>query len=145
MLPQDPLIAVVGAGAIGSMLGAHLAAAGHRVLMVDVLRPLLEAIEHDEIEVVGCAEIQARAAGTCDGIPALAAHDPQLVIVCLKAPLLAIGVPQLAAACGPDTVVVSFQNGLDTELALAEGFGRARTLRAVVNFAGGMKVMRVRL
>ncbi len=138
VIPDKPVIGVVGGGAIGTMLSAYLGAAGHRVVVSDVLEHVLEAIERDGVAVDGVGEARSRVAQTCRGVAAMAEHRPDLVFVCVKAPVLAVIGEELAQVCGPETVVVSFQNGLDTELEIAKAVGSARTLRTVVNFAGGL-------
>ena len=46
-------IAIMGAGAMGSLFGAHLAEAGHDVLLVDVAGPVVAAIAADGVRVAG--------------------------------------------------------------------------------------------
>ena len=44
-------LAIIGAGAMGGVFGAHLAEAGQEVTLVDVARPVVEAIEADGLRV----------------------------------------------------------------------------------------------
>ena len=90
VIPDKPVIGVVGGGAIGTMLSAYLGAAGHRVVVSDVLEHVLEAIERDGVAVDGVGEARSRVAQTCRGVAAMAEHRPDLVFVCVKAPVLAV-------------------------------------------------------
>jgi 2-dehydropantoate 2-reductase len=104
-------IAVVGAGAIGGLVGARLALAGEEVSFI-VRGANLEAIrangfrliEHDGVERV------ARQVVATDRYDRLGPQD--LVILALKAhqvEAVAADVPKLF---GPETVVVTMQNGI---------------------------------
>ena len=95
-------IAVAGAGAIGTWLGAALSRAGHDVALLARGRHL-EAMRAGGVRVRGAEEYDAR--------PALAAGGPvDVVFLTVKAHDQA-GV-DLAPLLGPDTVVVAAQNGI---------------------------------
>jgi 2-dehydropantoate 2-reductase len=133
-----------GTGAIGAYIGGSLALAGHNVVFVD--RPevaaslrqcgiLLEAPESDQQQtrrienpqVVGSAA-EAFKTGPYDaGILAVKSFDTPSVIDSLR--LLAAGVPP----------VVSFQNGVENEPALAALLGAERVIPGTVTTAIGRK------
>jgi 2-dehydropantoate 2-reductase len=95
-------IAVAGAGAIGTWLGAALARSGHDVALL-ARGAHLEAVREAGVRVRGSEEYEVR--------PALAADGPvDVVILAVKAHDLA-GV-RIAELLGPDTVVVAAQNGI---------------------------------
>jgi 2-dehydropantoate 2-reductase len=52
---------VVGAGAIGGTIGAHLVRAGHDVLFVDTVAEHVEAIQRDGLAIEGRAPFTVRA------------------------------------------------------------------------------------
>ncbi|MBS0373736.1 MAG: 2-dehydropantoate 2-reductase [Proteobacteria bacterium] len=104
-------ITIVGAGAIGGYVGAKLALAGERVTFI-ARGANLEAIRHRGITLVtsdggqlGTREVQA----TSD----YAAPGPQdVVIVAVKANQLESVASEVPKLFGPDTSVVTMQNGI---------------------------------
>jgi len=75
-------IAVVGAGAMGSIFGARFAEAGHTAVLVDVATPLVEKINADGVTVVRDGdETVTRVPATSD--PA-AVGEVDLVVFCVK-------------------------------------------------------------
>jgi 2-dehydropantoate 2-reductase len=102
-------IAVVGAGAMGSIFGARFHQAGHDTVLVDVAQPLVDTINADGVTVVrGDDETVTRVPATTDP----ASVGPVDVVVfftkCYHTPSAAEGARPLV---GPDTVVASLQNG----------------------------------
>lgn len=61
-----------------------------------------------------------------------------VIILAVKTYILPRLVPDLLQLYNPETCIVSYQNGLDTEEAVAEAVGRAHVLRTVINYAGGV-------
>jgi len=60
-------VAIVGAGAMGSIFGARLHEAGHDTVLVDVAAPLVERIADEGVAVVhGDEETIARVPATTD-------------------------------------------------------------------------------
>jgi 2-dehydropantoate 2-reductase len=118
-------IAVVGAGAVGGYYGARLARSGERVTLVargahlrairerglqiwSPLGDLLVRVEADsEPERVGPVDLVILAVKTYS--------NPQLL-------------PLLPALCGPETVVLTLQNGVDSAAEVAAAVGEARVL-----------------
>ena len=102
--------AVVGAGAIGGLLAAALARAGHQVSMLARGRTLA-AIRQDGIRIVA----DDASAGTVrvrvdDDAAALGAQD--FVVIALKAQALPGMVASLQPMVGPETLIVTAMNGL---------------------------------
>lgn len=130
-------IGVIGAGAVGGLLSAHLAKAGEEVFVVDV-DPKLRARAMDKgLSVSGpAAEL---AAGAFTVAPAAVLGDiseaPALdaVFVCVKTSFQEAVASSLKKTWRPGTILISFQNGIDPEEMLAEVAGRDHTLRAVLN------------
>ena len=102
-------IAVVGLGAVGGLIAARLAAAGHEVaaltrgatLAAVRERGLRLAMGGQETAVPIRAEADARALGT-----------QELVIVALKGPALADAGASIQPLLGPDTIVMPAMNGV---------------------------------
>lgn len=102
-------IAVVGAGAMGSILGARFARGGHDTVLVDVVAPLVETINADGVTVVrGEEETTTRVPATTD--PA-SIGPVDLVVFFTKCYHTAAAAESARPLVGPDTVVASLQNG----------------------------------
>jgi 2-dehydropantoate 2-reductase len=104
-------IAVVGAGAIGGMVGARLALAGEDVTFM-VRGANLDAISRDGFKLVehDGSEHVAKNVKASNDYAAAGAQD--VVILAMKAhqvQAVALDVPRLF---GPDTVVITMQNGI---------------------------------
>jgi len=136
-MAREPKIAVIGAGPVGGILGAHLAHAGHYVVLCDVQKPHLDAIKEEGLTITGFLEMTAKCNRVAYSIPELS-HFPALdtFVVATKACILPRIVPMLKEIAQQGTRIISCQNGLDNEEYLAEAFGPDRVSRIVVNFAG---------
>jgi 2-dehydropantoate 2-reductase len=125
-------LTIVGAGAIGGILGAHLSRAGHRVQLVDRDRAHVEAIRAGGLEVGGHAELVARVPAC---LPEELAGPVGTLILAVKTLHTEEALVPLAGRLAPDGWVVSMQNGLE-EGRIAALVGRARTAVAGLTFGG---------
>jgi 2-dehydropantoate 2-reductase len=135
ILPEKPRIAIVGAGALGCYYGARLARAGNDVHFL--VRSGRAAIMARGIRVKTPTErfqlkkVQTHASsediGVCD-----------LVIVSVKATANDALKKLLPPLVGPNTLVLTLQNGLGVEEPVAEVVGGERVLGAIC-FAGVMR------
>src|SRR2546425_5673454 len=100
---------VVGAGAIGAFVGAMLARSGEDVTLI-ARGPHLRALQEHGVRVRGSlGNFDARVSATDD--PATV-DAVDVVLLTLKAHSLTAIVPRLAPLIGPETCVVSAQNGI---------------------------------
>jgi len=122
-------IAVMGAGAVGGYFGARLAAAGHEVAFI-ARGKHFEAMRRDGLKVKstqGDLHIQS-----------LFASDPEeigpvdLILFCVKSYDTQEAAAKLTPLVGPETIVLSLQNGVDNPEKIARLWGRNRTLAGVV-------------
>ncbi|MEI7969708.1 MAG: 2-dehydropantoate 2-reductase [Betaproteobacteria bacterium] len=127
-------IAVVGCGAMGSVYAALFAAAGHEVWAIDTWGEHVQAMREHGLRLEGAsgdrtvrlhAATDAAQTGPCD-----------LVIIATKAMHVADAARAAAAAVGPDTVVLSIQNGLGGPDTAAQVLGGDRVLVGVVGGFG---------
>jgi 2-dehydropantoate 2-reductase len=127
-------IAVVGCGAMGSVYAGLLASAGHEVWAVDSWREHVEAIRAEGLRVEGAsgdrtvkvnATTNAADAGPCD-----------LVIVATKFRDVDTAARAAQPIVGPQTVVLSIQNGLGGPDITARALGRERVMVGVVGGFG---------
>jgi len=104
-------VAVIGAGAIGSLVGARLALAGEKVTFI-VRGANLDAIRSRGIKLIapdGSEQVASDVVATND----YAAAGPQdLVVLAMKAHQLEAIVADLPALIAPETVIVPMQNGI---------------------------------
>lgn len=120
-------IAILGAGAMGSVFGGHLALAGHDVTLVDIRRDHMEAVARDGLDMRtpdGKSTI-VRLAATSD--PATLG-PVELVIVLAKGFATADAARSIVHAVGPDTWIATVQNGLGNDRRLADVFGPERVV-----------------
>ncbi len=103
-------ICVVGAGAIGGLMAAKFALAGHNVTVIDQGKHL-EAIQQNGLKLIweDGSELVAkvRATDTTENV------GPQdLVVLALKAHFLELVARDIDNLMGPDTMIVPVQNGI---------------------------------
>lgn len=125
-------IAVVGAGAMGSVYAGLLAKAGNEVWAVDVWREHVEAILANGLRVEGAsgdntialnATTDAAEVGPCD-----------LVVIATKARHVGDAAAAVAPLLGNDTTVLTIQNGLGSGEAVSAVLGADRV---AIGVAGG--------
>lgn len=123
----------MGAGGVGGYFGACFARAGHEVIFV------ARGAHRDAMAGRGLTVLSERGdfrldrpfvtddpaeAGVCDG-----------VLVCTKLRDLAAAAEAIRPAVGPDSWVMSLQNGVDKERVLAESLGPAPVIGGVAQIA----------
>ncbi|GIK85905.1 MAG: 2-dehydropantoate 2-reductase [Betaproteobacteria bacterium] len=128
-------IAFLGAGALGSAIGGSLAEGGADVVLVDAWRDHVDAINRDGLtlrEGGSDRKVRVRAAASADGLGTV-----DLVVVLVKSYDTRAAIEQGRRLVGPDTVVMSLQNGLGHEDVLADVVGRERVI-AGKTYKGGV-------
>jgi 2-dehydropantoate 2-reductase len=132
-------IGIIGAGAIGSVVGGLLTKAGRDVTLIDQWPEHVEAMKRDGLRLSGtCGEHRIP-------VKALHIHEAQLVEEPFDAVFVAVKSydTEWATALGcqylrtPNGVVVDFQNGINDERVAAVA-GRERTLGCVITIGAGM-------
>lgn len=125
--------AVIGAGPVGGIVAAFLSRGGHEVTLCDIMTAPLESAANPGIIVEGTDTLQARVARTTTRVDDLIADPPDVIIVAVKATALSLLASALEGFVAEGRYVVSWQNGVDTELVLAQHLGARSVMRAVVN------------
>jgi 2-dehydropantoate 2-reductase len=132
-------IAIVGAGAIGSVVGGMLTKARRDVTLIDQWPEHVEAMRRQGLRLSGtCGDHVIR-------VKAIHMHELQSVTQPFDAAFVAVKsydtewatalvLPYLAL---PDGVVVDFQNGINDER-VAAAAGRVRTLGCVITIGAGL-------
>jgi 2-dehydropantoate 2-reductase len=127
-------IAIVGTGAMGSVYAALFASAGHEVWAIDRWREHVDAMRKNGLRVEGAsgdrtvklnATTNPRDAGPCD-----------LVVLATKAMHVSQAAQALEPLLGPQTPVLSIQNGLGGPDTAASILGKERVMVGVVGGFG---------
>jgi len=125
------LVAVVGAGAVGSFYGAMLARAGHRVTLI--ARPAhVQAIGRDGLQLEMGGAVEAVRLGASDSLAA--ARGADLVLFCVKSTDTEAVARELAPHLDAGAVVMSLQNGVENAPTIARSV-RAPVVPTVVYVA----------
>ncbi|WP_425405539.1 ketopantoate reductase family protein [Hwanghaeella sp.] len=128
---NDDTILIWGAGAIGGILGAYWARAGHPVLMVDIDVDHVAACNQTGLHIEGPVEefTQSVPAAT----PGQVTGKYRRVILAVKAQATEAAMKMLLPHLAEDGFVLSAQNGLNEHL-IADLAGPERTMGAFVNY-----------
>ena len=127
-------IAVVGAGAMGSIFGARFHQAGHETVLVDVVQPLVDTINAEGVTVVrGDDETVTRVPATTD--PA-AVGPVDIVVFFTKCYHTSLAAESARPLVGPDTAVASLQNGWGNGDVLAAAYPPGQVVLGVTYNSG---------
>lgn len=130
-------VVFIGAGAVGGFYAAMLSRAGVKASVVARGRHL-EAIRRDGIR------IESQTVGSFSA-PVNAESDPaqigqaDLVVLAVKTYSNAGALPLIAPMLGPDSVVLTLQNGVDSAEEVASAAGRPRTIAGATYIATGIE------
>ena len=121
-------VAVLGAGAMGSLFGGLLAEGGMKVTLIDPWQEHIHAINEDGLKMVGFGGDRYIPIGATT--KASDVTDADIVFVQCKANFNAAAAASVQHLFenASDTVAISFQNGLGNEEQLAEFFGEENVL-----------------
>jgi 2-dehydropantoate 2-reductase len=123
-------IAILGAGAMGSAIGALLHKANNPVTLVDVSRPTIEAVQSRGL-------IIQNKAGEREAVPIAITDQParigpvDLLLVFVKCYHTEAAVKSALPIIGPDTLVLSLQNGWGNGPRIANLAGKDRVVLGV--------------
>lgn len=126
--------AVIGAGPVGCIVAAYLARGGYDVTLCDVVPALVDVARNPGIFIDGAEKFHQAVPKTLTRIDDLANDLPDVIILTVKATALPLLASAIQGFHRDGMAVVSWQNGIDTELVLAESLGRKDVFRAVVNY-----------
>ncbi|MBB3641772.1 ketopantoate reductase family protein [Variovorax atrisoli] len=125
----------LGAGALGCAIGGTLAAAGSDVTLIDPYQAHVDAINRDGLRMkVGDSERVVRVRAALD---AAKLEAPDLLIVLVKSFHTRAAIEGARNIVGPDTAVMSLQNGMGHEEILSEVVGAGHVL-AGKTYVGGV-------
>jgi 2-dehydropantoate 2-reductase len=134
-------VTIVGAGAIGGLAGAYMTRAGADVLLVDRWQEHVDAMNAHGLFIDGIrGELTVPVRATT---PDRLTQPLEAVLVATKSQHTADAVRQLLPLFGPDTFVVSFQNGFNEPviaalLEEAQLGGMRRVIGSIPNYGGAL-------
>jgi 2-dehydropantoate 2-reductase len=130
-------IAVLGAGAMGSLFGGKLAQGGHEVTLISTWAEHVERINREGLVMDGLAgggRVKVRAC-----LSAAEAGPAELVIVFVKAPQTREAMAGALALVGPETMVLTLQNGLGNVESLVEVVGPGPVMAGTSSHGANLK------
>ena len=128
--------AILGAGAMGSIIGAILAKGGQDVLLVDPYKEHLDKIKSDGLKLTLVNKTEIVRVGTCTQ-PA-EAGPVDVVVLLVKGFHSEAAVKGAPGLFGAGTFICSLQNGLGNDDILAGIFPRERILQGVLRMTGSL-------
>ncbi|MEK7862689.1 MAG: 2-dehydropantoate 2-reductase N-terminal domain-containing protein, partial [Chloroflexota bacterium] len=127
---------IIGAGAIGGIVGAHLIQAGHDVTLVDTVEEHVAAIRRGGLAIEGQSQLVSRPRAAIT--PAELAAPLGTVICAVKTLHTRSALAPVAPLLAADEFVLGMQNGL-AYYDIVAAVGGERTLVACFNFGGHYK------
>jgi len=123
-------IALVGVGAMGTVIGALLTKNGEDIVLVDVNEPHIKALNEKGAKIVGHMDltvpVKAMIPGEMEGIYGL-------IIYLVKTTYDDVALPEILPFLGTDSLVITLQNGVPEER-VAAVVGRERTLGGAIGW-----------
>lgn len=126
-------VAVVGCGAMGSIYAALLASAGNEVFVVDVNVEHVEAIKRRGLRVHGASGDRTVQMPAYLHVPAVTVD---LVVCAVKARFVEQAAASMHCLLGPETAVLTIQNGLGSADVVARHVGAERLIVGVAQGFG---------
>ena len=127
-------IGIVGAGAMGCVYAALMADAGNEVWAIDTWQAHVDAIAAKGLRLEGASGDRTVALGATTDPANVGPCD--LVIVATKAPQVKVAAAGARALLGPETPVLTIQNGLGSAAKVARIMGEERVIVGVVGGFG---------
>jgi 2-dehydropantoate 2-reductase len=123
-------IALVGAGAMGTIIGALVTKGGEDIVLVDVNEPHVAALNEKGAKIIGHMDLTVPVkAVTPDGMEGI--YD--LIIYLVKTTYDDKALPEIVPFIGDGSMVITLQNGVPEER-VAEVVGRERTLGGAIGW-----------
>ncbi len=132
-------IAIFGTGAMGSIYAGLMAAAGHEVWAVDIWREHVDIINRSGLRVVGASgdRVIKGIHATRDGADA---GECDLFVLATKTSGVGAAAEMIAPLMGPESIVITIQNGLGSGERIARYMSTDRVLLGVADgFGASMK------
>jgi 2-dehydropantoate 2-reductase len=126
-------IAIIGSGAMGSLFGGRLALAGHDVLLYDVYREHVDAVNRDGLSIEDAATGAVTLARPRASADPEAVRGAEALVIFVKSTSTEEAAAQFAPLAARNGIVLTLQNGLGNEAILRKHFGPERTAAGVTS------------
>ncbi len=129
-------IAVIGAGAMGSIFGGHLKEVGEDVTFIDIYKEHMEKISKDGLYIEmpdGTSKVikGIKTATSTEGLPKM-----DLIIIFVKSTITKEAAKEALPLVKDNTLFLTLQNGLGNGEAIAEVVGEEKVLLGVTTCGG---------
>jgi 2-dehydropantoate 2-reductase len=125
--------AIIGSGAMGSLFGGKLSLAGHEVVLYDVYREHVEAVRAGGLSIEDAATGQVTVARPSASADPSSVQGAAVFIIFVKSTTTEEAAAQFVPWAGPETLVLTLQNGLGNEAIIRRHFGATRTAAGVTS------------
>jgi 2-dehydropantoate 2-reductase len=130
-------IAILGAGAMGSLFGARLFASGQGVVLLDIAREHIDVVNRDGLRLTDDAG--ERLIALRAGVAADFSEPFDLIVVFTKTPHTVAALQSVKHLIGDTTVALTLQNGLGNGARLAQFVSPDRVAIGVTNWPADMR------
>ena len=129
-------IAIIGAGAMGSIFGGHLKGAGEDVTFIDIYKEHMEKVSKDGLYIempdgTGKVIKGIKTATSTEGLPKM-----DLIIIFVKSTVTKEAAKEALPLVKDNTLFLTLQNGLGNGEAIAEVVGEEKVLLGVTTCGG---------
>jgi 2-dehydropantoate 2-reductase len=128
-------IAIIGSGAMGSLFGGKLSLAGHEVILYDIFREHVDAINAKGLAIEDVATGETTIAHPKASDDPSAVKGADVFIVFVKSTTTEKAAAQFKSFAAPHTIAITLQNGLGNEGILRAYFGDHGTAAGVTSQA----------
>ena len=110
---------IIGIGPTGGIMAAHLAHAGHELVLVDKLKDHTDEIKKNGLTITHLKELNVKflPENLCYSIEELQNKEVNTLFIAVKASYLKYILPQIKKVVNPGTTLISLQNGFDDGVA----------------------------
>ncbi len=129
-------VAVIGLGPVGMILAIKLQEAGCEVALCEANKTKANKIKEEGLFLENVITQHTKFNKVCQSVTELEGWNADYLFFALKSNHTPAAVKQAQVLNTEKLMVVSAQNGIDVEQLLVAGFGEAKTMRLVINFAG---------
>ncbi len=129
-------VAFIGIGPVGMILAVKLHEAGCEVALCELNESKADKIKSDGLILENVIQQRAKFDHIYTSISSLDKFDADYLFFTLKTTQTPNAIREAEKLNTKKLIVISAQNGIDSELMLARAFGEHKTLRMVLNFAG---------
>ena len=126
-------ISIIGSGAMGSLFGGGLSRVGHEVVLYDVYREHVEAVNANGLAIEDAASGAVTVAHPRASTDPGAVTGSDVLVIFVKSTTTEQAAAQFSGLAGRNTIVLTLQNGLGNEAILRKHFGDSRTAAGVTS------------